>query len=156
MTTTMSFTSVAWPVLRSGSSDPQVRTLQYLLRSRGHAIAADSAFGPKTLAAVRAFQGAAQLAVDGVVGPQTWGAVIVTVRQSSTGDAVRAVQWQPAVRHESPGLQIDGDFGPRTDEYVRSFQELLSMRFPADGIAIDGIVGPVTWRGFVAGIAGLD
>ena len=34
----------------------------------------------------------AHLAVDGVVGPGTWTALIITVRRGSRGDAVRGVQ----------------------------------------------------------------
>jgi peptidoglycan hydrolase-like protein with peptidoglycan-binding domain len=36
----------------------------------------DCAAGPKTLAALQAFQGAVGLETDGIVGPQTWRALI--------------------------------------------------------------------------------
>ena len=37
---------------------------------------------------MRAFQTSKSLSVDGIVGPQTWAALIITVRQGNTGDAV--------------------------------------------------------------------
>jgi peptidoglycan hydrolase-like protein with peptidoglycan-binding domain len=154
--TTNAFSAVAWPTFRSDDSDPQVAALQYLLGARGHHLAADGIFGPRTEAAVRDFQASAHLATDGVVGPRTWAAVVLTVRRGSTGDAVRAVQWESVIRHAQGGLAVDGDFGPRTEAYVRDFQVVLTERFPADHIALDGIVGQVTWRAFVAGIEGLD
>jgi peptidoglycan hydrolase-like protein with peptidoglycan-binding domain len=46
-----------WPLVRTGDRDHPVLTLQYLLRARDHAVAADGTFGPETDAAVRAFQG---------------------------------------------------------------------------------------------------
>lgn len=58
------------PVLRQGDSGPAVRDLQALLR-----IPVDGAFGPRTAAAVRAFQTRNQLLPDGIVGPMTWAAL---------------------------------------------------------------------------------
>jgi hypothetical protein len=63
------------PTLRIGSSGPAVETLQQGLISAGAAITADKSFGPKTHAAVAAFQKAAGLMADGVVGPKTWAKV---------------------------------------------------------------------------------
>jgi peptidoglycan hydrolase-like protein with peptidoglycan-binding domain len=117
-------------------------------------VAVDGIFGPETDAAVRAFQQEKGLAVDGIVGPQTWPALIVQVKKGSTGDAVRGVQEEFQFRNlsgdPSQGLQIDGIFGPRTDEAVRGFQQALSQDFPE--VVVDGIVGPVTWRALVSGM----
>lgn len=63
------------PTLRITDRGAAVRTLQERLRSAGHELAADGIFGQGTLAAVRAFQGARGLTVDGIVGPATWAAL---------------------------------------------------------------------------------
>jgi peptidoglycan hydrolase-like protein with peptidoglycan-binding domain len=63
------------PLLREGASGPSVSRLQHLLRSKGYRIEVDGLFGPKTAAAVRAYQHREGLQVDGVVGPQTWGSL---------------------------------------------------------------------------------
>src|SRR4029453_8296686 len=44
-----------------------------------------------------------------------------------------------------PVLAIDGIFGPKTEAWVRGFQEGAE-------ITVDGIVGPVTWRVLVSGL----
>lgn len=70
----------ARPTLRIGARGDEVRALQEALNafraSRGDPpIAADGIFGRGTEAAVRAFQLAKGLSVDGVVGPRTWAAL---------------------------------------------------------------------------------
>lgn len=61
--------------LRFGSRGDDVRELQTQLRAAGHDLALDGLFGPKTRAAVRAFQRARGLVPDGIVGPKTRGAL---------------------------------------------------------------------------------
>lgn len=64
------------PGLRLGARAPIVARMQQLLRTHGFSPGAiDGFFGPKTLAAVKAFQRAKGLVVDGYVGPITWGAL---------------------------------------------------------------------------------
>ena len=143
-----------FPLVRNGNRKHPVRTLQYLLRARNHPVDVDGIFGPKTDAAVRAFQMDKHLAVDGIVGPATWRALILTVRRGSHGDAVRGVQEEFQFRNlsgdPSKGPKIDGDFGPKTDAAVRAFQQALHAGIPS--IAVDGIVGPVTWQALVSGM----
>lgn len=64
--------------LRKGSREAvQVAVVQTLLNAMGFDCgAADGIFGDKTLAAVKAFQKARGLAVDGVVGRDTWTALL--------------------------------------------------------------------------------
>jgi peptidoglycan hydrolase-like protein with peptidoglycan-binding domain len=143
-----------WPLVRRGDQQHPVQTLQYLLRARGHTVAVDGIFGPKTESAVRAFQQEKNLSVDGIVGPNTWSALIIQVKQGSQGDAVRGVQEEFQFRNlsgdPSQGLQVDGIFGPKTDAAVRGFQQALHADIPS--VAVDGIVGPITWRALVSGM----
>jgi len=154
MTDTALFDDVLqYPTLRRNQPHNQTIALQFLLRHRGHSIAADGIFGPKTEAAVKAFQTSAHLVPDGIVGRRTWPAVVVTLRRGSRGDAVRAMQYQDELRDNTgnPPAPLDGIFGPRTERSVREFQRVLAITFDEDQIAVDGIVGPVTWRAYVSG-----
>src|SRR5712671_6512940 len=107
-----------WPVLSEGrntTAPVTVRSLQYLLNARGAKLTVDGLFGPKTKAAVIAFQRRHGLVASGVVRAGTWRALIVTVRLGSVGPAVRAVQDQINFRNLKNGrtLVVDGIFGRR-------------------------------------------
>lgn len=130
-----------WPLVRRGDSGERVRTVQYLLRARGASLSVDGLFGSATEQAVRQFQSARGLSVDGIVGTQTWEALIITTRRGDSGDQVRAVQSQLAAR--GYGTSVDGLFGAITESHVQQFQA-------ARGLTSDGIVGPQTWCALVA------
>ena len=142
-----------WPVLQQGpnSSWPKVtvRSLQYLLNAHGAKLTVDGAFGPKTKAAVVAFQRAHHLTADGVVRAATWRALVVTVHRGSTGPAVRAVQDQINFRNNRNGhtLNVDGIYGPKTQTVVRAFQQAIAHE--VHGFPVDGITGPLTWQALV-------
>jgi peptidoglycan hydrolase-like protein with peptidoglycan-binding domain len=50
---------------------PEVERVQIALVGLGYPIAVDGTYGPRTEAAVRDFQAANQLEVDGITGPDT-------------------------------------------------------------------------------------
>lgn len=65
--------AAAQPLLRLGTRGQAVRDLQRRLEQKGFELGAqDGVFGPRTEAAVRRFQRANGLVVDGIVGPKTW------------------------------------------------------------------------------------
>lgn len=64
------------PTLRTGSTGDNVQYLQQILNKIGYGpLTADGVFGAKTEAAVKKFQKAFKLTVDGIVGPKTWNAL---------------------------------------------------------------------------------
>jgi murein L,D-transpeptidase YcbB/YkuD len=147
-------TGQAWPELRQGSNSawPQVtvRSLQYLLNAHAAKLTVDGIFGPKTKAAVVAFQHAKGLGGSGVVQAPTWRALLVTVQRGSAGPAVRAVQDQINFRNLKDGrtLAVDGLFGPKTQASVRVFQQAMASE--VTGFRVDGVVGPQTWQALVS------
>jgi len=72
--------TLSLPSLRNGqhTGEPPVRRLQFMLNFVGGVdrLDVDGSFGPKTEAMVRDFQQNENLSVDGIVGTQTWTALL--------------------------------------------------------------------------------
>lgn len=131
--------------VHEGSTGPDVELAQYelgraQLLTGSHDV--DGIFGPKIAQAVREYQQNKQISIDGIVGPQTWTAMLAdhpaapTLKQGSTGPVVVRLQSflniaQPAA---APKLTVDGDYGPATAHAVKAYQA-------AKGLPDDGIVG---------------
>jgi peptidoglycan hydrolase-like protein with peptidoglycan-binding domain len=72
---TIDFADRSQPILRIGSTGLPVRRVQRQLMQilgASEVGGVDGRYGPKTEAAVKAFQDQSAATVDGVVGPQTW------------------------------------------------------------------------------------
>src|SRR4051794_37943688 len=135
----------------AGYDRPQGSVRLRALQRRLHAAGVepgpvDGRFGPLTESAVRRFQSARGLVVDGIVGPRTGLALRapVALARGAGGNAphgsgrVRALQRKLRALGAHPG-PVDGRFGPQTEAAVRRFQH-------ARGLAADGIVGAQTAR----------
>ena len=126
----------------------------------------DGIFGESTRDAVFAAQAALGVPVDGIVGRETWDAIVdayygivrripvaytegntvpfggTVLRQGAESDYVRLLQeylsFIADYYPEIPAVTPTGYFGPRTEASVRAFQEAL-------GLPVTGIVNAVTW-----------
>jgi peptidoglycan hydrolase-like protein with peptidoglycan-binding domain len=167
------YTSV---LLRQGSRGTQVRDLQEALRAAGFDPGpVDGVFGPRTRAAVLAFQRAHGLAADGIAGPVTKGALARVVRDGveanppSAPDPIPPPGASGVNPSEPPSFQIPSvtlrsgsrgssvrllqaaltalGFDPGTiDGVFGSRTRAAVLAFQrARGLAADGIVGPKTW-----------
>lgn len=103
-------------VLRRGHRGPQVVELQTLLVGAGYPVQIDGIFGEKTEQAVRAFQKAQSLTVDGLAGSRTLTAL------RGLGDTDRP----------PPAMPIDA-------------ARALGVKAPLSEAEIDALFGPIEW-----------
>jgi peptidoglycan hydrolase-like protein with peptidoglycan-binding domain len=138
---------MAEPTLERGSKGDDVKDLQEgLIELDFKPGAPDGVFGVLTESAVRSFQTWAKVSADGVVGALTWEKFDdadksdPTLRSGDERIAVRGLQRRLLDAGYGVGeIEIDGEFGPRTEAAVKAFQD-------ASGIDVDGVVGPQTWE----------
>jgi peptidoglycan DL-endopeptidase CwlO len=121
-------------ILRLGDAGPDVVGIQRML-----GVSADGVFGHITLHAVKRFQAAHGLLVDGEVGPNTRAALAAENRGSAGEVVLRLHDRGPAVAalQRALGVPADGEFGPVTLHAVKRFQA-------GHGLLVDGQVGDHT------------
>lgn len=137
-----------------GDQGEAVRDLQHRLATLGYEVAPaeTGSFGESTEAAVRAFQSARGLRVDGICGRQTWSSLVEAGYALGDrllyhrtpmlrGDDVVDLQHRLNALGFDAGRE-DGIFGPNTAAGLLEFQRNV-------GVAGDGICGP-------ASVAALD
>ncbi|HVM21131.1 MAG TPA: N-acetylmuramoyl-L-alanine amidase [Egibacteraceae bacterium] len=135
-------------LIRRGDTGPAVVDVQQRLRrSIGDTVTVDGEFGDQTYALVRRFQRERNLPADGIVGPETWRALVESgytlgtrllwhSRRMMRGDDVRELQHRLNQLGFDAGAE-DGIFGPLARAAVEEFQRNT-------GLAVDGIAGPAT------------
>lgn len=125
-------------MLKKGSRGTEVRKLQEQLNKLGYnAGAVDGIFGSCTESAVKAFQRANGLAVDGIVGPKTQNKLNKKLKPKSQSGNVKQLQEILTQIGIDVG-KIDGIDGPKTKAGIKQFQKIF-------GLAVDGIAGSKTW-----------
>ena len=146
------------PLLRIGDRGTAVRDLRQRLAATGASIASDDIYDEATKAAVRSFQERRGLRVDGICGPETWGALIESGFRLGDrllylsgdmlrGDDVADLQRRLNALGFDAGRE-DGILGPETETALRNFQRNA-------GITADGVCGPASLRSLdmVGGLA---
>lgn len=153
--------------LRTGED---VKQVQEALIKKGYSVEADGVFGPKTDQAVKAFQKAEGLTVDGIVGPQT----LAKLTADSSGSTQKEEPVPQNTTPASSGTTSSGNLS-RTlkltnpfmkGEDVKQVQQKLSQNGISvdvdgiygpdtkaavqdfqrkNGLEVDGVVGPQTW-----------
>ncbi len=136
--------------LSLGTVDPGVRVLQYYLNYVSQyiatvpSVAIDGVFGPATEGAVIAFQTAYGLTPDGIVGERTWDLLYNTYLGFI---ASQDISYTEGVALPFPGQNLTrGDSGPDVlvlQEYLRYISEYYPSIPTPDA---DGIFGPETER----------
>ncbi|GEK57734.1 hypothetical protein CHL76_01385 [Marinococcus halophilus] len=146
-------------VLKDGVTSPAAQAMKADLYTLGYLDIADpnERFGPKTEAAVKAFQRDQGLVVDGVAGPNTLAEITKVLNQNNTADKTdekpisTATVLKDGVRSPEAKavkedlytlgyLDIDEPnehFGPKTEAAVKAFQR-------EHNLYVDGIAGPKT------------
>ena len=145
----------SYPMIKYGAEGDAVERLQTRLKELGYFDGTVGGnFGTITRAAVMAFQAAANLTADGIVGGDTWAALYAsnapaapssTLKPGDKNDSVKAMQTRLIQLGYLTG-SADGDFGDNTRAAVRAFQTAAKL-------TADGIAGPQTLSALYASSA---
>lgn len=154
------------PVLYQGRSGEAVEDLQAFLQEQDfYNGVVDGIYGPRTTSSVITFQRSRNLAADGIVGENTWEALLdaynrtapdigegavteynpataPTLTYGTRGPAVEAIQAFLKANNYYTGA-VDGIYGSSTRAAVLAFQG------PYVNLDADGIVGENTWEAFI-------
>lgn len=149
--------------IRENSSGATVSKVQTELKALGYYYGQITGnAGPKTVAAIKSFQGKNGLTADGIAGPQTIakidaayeakggsssgsGSSASGLKLNSKGTEVRNLQ-QDLTTLGYYWAEITGNFGAKTETAVKRFQE-------ESGLTADGVAGTKTLNAIAAAVA---
>jgi hypothetical protein len=120
---------LTWPLLRTGSSGPQVLAAQHLLRAQGFAVSVDGVFDERTFVAVQRFSRAFGVAYEpcygcrfvdesGFLGSSVWPLLVSPVRVTASDDLGKAAR----ILLDAKGSRVSAD----TVVDIPTWQSLLN------------------------------
>lgn len=146
---------IVYSLIKKGSKGNLVRIAQEKLITKGYRLpkfGADGIFGEEVENAVRQLQQDAKIAVDGIIGKDTWSVLNsdfikqtisypgYLIKKGQQSEEVRKIQEKLiSLGYNCGGFGADSIFGRGTYNSVIEFQK-------SKGLSPDGIVGPDTWN----------
>lgn len=109
--------AVTYSTVKYGSKGSDVSALQTALNAAGYSLAVDGNFGAQTLAAVKSYQQAKGLSVDGIVGANTWGALTSSAANSGSPTGQSSALQELLSQLQSPS------YTPKTNEEIKTQAE---------------------------------
>jgi len=156
----MTMTASAGATFHPGDRGDQITAIQQGLAAAGLSVTADGDYGTSTTQAVKDFQASHGLDADGIVGAQTYAAIMGTAMPDNTcsqfvqkkglpdsdaGSTAPAVTAdnevsviQQTLANDGYSVSVDGVFGKGTEAAIKDFQS-------QHGLDMDGVVGPQTF-----------
>lgn len=136
--------SYSWPYFSRGDQNTDIYSVQYLLEEHGYELQYhDGIFGSGTEQHVEEFQSARGLAVDGVVGPNTWTELVVGVLGPNQDPWWATYAVQHNLKHDhGHNIAVDGYYGAETESAIETFQGNSNL-------SVDGQVSTETWKALV-------
>ena len=131
----------SWPIYSSGDQEEAVYSIQYLLEQHGYALNYhDGIYGSEVESTVQQFQSDRGLTVDGVVGPNTWNELYVTVWDANNDPWWATYGAQHHLKYgQGYDITVGGYYGSETESATKDFQSNA-------GIIADGVIGHDTWQ----------
>lgn len=130
-------------VLESGDSGSRVTALQYLLKAAGHSTAITGKLDAGTVSALKKFQKAKKLEVDGQAGQYTLTALFTTVASGASGASVSALN--ALLDGLGFGTGTGTSFGATTATALKAFQTTA-------GRSATGTADTQTWAALFMGL----
>lgn len=146
---------IIYSLLKKGYKGNLVRELQEKLIAKGYILSkfgVDGDFGAETEEAVKQLQKDAKIAIDGIVGNDTWSVLNsdfvkstipypnYLIKKGQQGEDVRKIQAKLiSLGYSCGNCGADSIFGNGTYNAIIKFQR-------SNGLSADGIVGPATWN----------
>ena len=124
---------MAYATIKYGSSGSAVKELQKKLNENGYDLAVDGKFGSATRSAVKDYQKKQGLAVDGIVGKNTWGSLLGGTASGSTGTTGKEILSGVSDETSDRLAALEQGYQPSDEvQTLEALRESLSAAKPGD------------------------